>query len=153
MSIRTSWSIGFSMLFVGILALTPARAGAQVFDTIRFTAPFPFIAGKVELPAGTYTITPVGIDVSAVFIRDFDHGVFVSVDPADRPMSQAINAQSGEKLIFKLRDGKYVLSQIWENGNRDGEQVAGTYPVPAPKSAAVPSSNDLTVVIPARPSR
>src|SRR5580765_4349105 len=99
-SMSTSRLVGFSMLFVGILALTPARAGAQVLDTIRFTAPFSFIAGKVELPAGTYTITPVGIDISAVFIRDFDHGVFVSVDPAGRPMSQAINAQSGEKLIF-----------------------------------------------------
>jgi len=153
MSIRTSRLIGFSMLFAGILALTPVRAGAQVFDTIRFTAPFSFIAGKVELPAGTYTISPVGISASAVFIRNYDRGVLISVDPAGRPMSSSINAQSGEKLVFKLREGKYVLSQIWENGDRDGEQIAGTYPVAAPKSAGISSAEDVTILIPAQAAR
>jgi hypothetical protein len=153
MSIRPPRLIAFSMLFLGILALTPARVGAQVFDTIRFTAPFSFIAGKVELPSGTYTISPVGISASAIFIRSFEHGVLVSVDPVDRPMSPAITAQSGEQLVFKLREGKCVLSQIWENGNRDGEQVAGTYPVQPSKSAGIPSAEDVTVLIPAQLSR
>jgi hypothetical protein len=143
------WLLALPIAVVSLLVATPSLVGAQVIDPLRATVPFPFIAGSGVYPAGTYTFSP-SQNLEVLVISSFGHSGFANVNPVGHPMSPDINAKSGDELVFSLREGQYVLSQIWENGTASGEQLAGTYPTKPSKvrnstlypAAVIPAAHD-----------
>ena len=77
---------------MGLLSLLSVMPLAAQVDNegVIFTTPFPFYAGNVELPAGSYKLTQLNINAQALLLRNSagTDGVFLyftptrSVDPS-----------------------------------------------------------------------
>ena len=76
------------MGLLSLLSVMPLAAQVDN-DGVIFTTPFPFYAGNVELPAGSYKLTQLNINAQALLLRNSagTDGVFLyfiptsSVDP------------------------------------------------------------------------
>ncbi len=95
-------------------------AGATVFaqDAAKSVAhiPFAFHAGASALPAGTYTITPMGTTNAVIRIMDKDtRESIMLLAPRNK---QA--AQPESKLVFQRYGDQYFLSQIWTEYDAGG---------------------------------
>ena len=69
---------------VGLLSLLSVLPlAAQLDYGVTFTAPFPFYAGNVELPAGSYKLTQPNSNTNVLLIRNSagTNGVFVNFTP------------------------------------------------------------------------
>ncbi|HKW02102.1 MAG TPA: hypothetical protein VJN96_19930 [Vicinamibacterales bacterium] len=145
-SIIRSAFILASLSFVGV-----SSAHAQVLDRITFTAPFPFVAAGKTLPAGTYTLAPVG-DTPAVVALSSDRRtlVLMEVDPASLPRDAS--QRTGSEVIFtKLDNGDYAMREVWDEGNQSAADIAWTALRHAGEAAAAPAAHDVKV--PAAPER
>ncbi|MEZ5320066.1 MAG: hypothetical protein R2752_21880 [Vicinamibacterales bacterium] len=114
---------------VAAVALAAVPASAQLHETLRFTAPFPFVAGHTQYPAGQYTLTTTEQSPSLLALTGGLRAGFIMVDPAGRPLSADITSSSpGDAVVFERRngEGEYVLCQVWQDGTSMGDQVAGT---------------------------
>jgi hypothetical protein len=97
---------------VGILIAVAASLLISVPNTYAqtvtmATVPFAFTVGQSEMPAGTYTITPVSD--SAIVIRDSNTAKGVV------SLVRSELANRGDvtpKLVFNRYGGKYFLSQV-----------------------------------------
>jgi hypothetical protein len=83
-------NFGKLVVKMGLLSLLSVMPlAAQIDNGVAFTAPFPFYAGNVELPAGSYKLTQLNINAQALLLRNSagTDGVFLyftptrSVDP------------------------------------------------------------------------
>ena len=95
------------VLTIGTLLLLASIPNTFAQTTVRATVPFPFMVGKTEVPAGTYTINSTSQNVIA--IRDLETGrsVLSLINPG-RPGSN----DSTPKLVFNKYGNKYFLSQV-----------------------------------------
>jgi hypothetical protein len=70
---------------MGLLSLLSVMPLAAQVDNngVTFTTPFPFYAGNVELPAGSYILTHPNINTKALLLRNSARtdGVFVNFTP------------------------------------------------------------------------
>jgi hypothetical protein len=70
---------------MGLLSLLSVMPLAAQVDNngVIFTAPFPFYAGNVELPAGSYILTQPNINTKVLLLRNSARtdGVFVNFTP------------------------------------------------------------------------
>ena len=70
---------------MGLLSLLSVMPLAAQVDNngVVFTAPFPFYAGNVELPAGSYILTHPNLNTKVLLLRNGarTHGVFVNFTP------------------------------------------------------------------------
>jgi hypothetical protein len=110
----------FGKLFVkmGLLSLLSVMPlAAQIDNGVAFTAPFPFYAGNVELPAGSYMLTHLNLDAEAQLLRnsaDTD-GVFLYFIP-----TSSVNPSRESYVTFdKIGDARY-LRAVSVAGETDG---------------------------------
>jgi hypothetical protein len=70
-----------TMGMLSLLSVMPLAA--QVDNSVVFTAPFPFYAGNVKLPAGSYIITEPIANAKIVLIRNIARtkGEFINFIP------------------------------------------------------------------------
>lgn len=100
------------------IAGTPARA--QVADVIVADIPFGFTVRNTTLSAGRYTINRLGSQPGVMVVRDADgHGMVVFLTGA----VQARKEPNVNELIFDRAGDQYFLSEIFEEGNRDGVEL------------------------------
>jgi len=103
------------MGMLSLLSVLPLAA--QVGDGVVFTAPFPFYAGNVELPAGSYKITQPDMNTNIVLVRNIagTDGVFVSFTP-----TSSVNPYRETDVTFdKDGDTGYLRTLSFE-GETDG---------------------------------
>src|SRR4030095_10150750 len=55
--------VRMSLLLTFVVLGRPAIASAQLFEPLRFTAPFAFEAGHLLMPADTYVLAPLASDL------------------------------------------------------------------------------------------
>ncbi len=106
----------FVLLGLGLL-LVSVTAYAQS-ARVKAAVPFDFIVGNATLPAGEYTIEPLG---AALSIRDADQ------KPKSLIMSnrcESLDPSDTTKLVFHRYGNRYFLAQIWVAGEMAGRQVA-----------------------------
>jgi hypothetical protein len=96
---------------------------AQIDNAMRFTTSFPFHTGNAKMPAGSYTITPTGIDDNELRIQSADgkHSAFVDFIPMH---AEELHAHS-DVTFHKYGDVEY-LDRIWVEGQRYGMKVDPT---------------------------
>jgi hypothetical protein len=102
------------------LALGSSDAQAQV-QQLRFTTAFAFDAGGRIMPAGTYTVNRTGAQPSVLLLRNEDtrRGALLSVRSDDLPKETPY----GSGVQFENRDGKYVLTMLWDSPVAPGSAV------------------------------
>jgi hypothetical protein len=114
-----------SLIGLAALSLTASIAHAQITEGIRFTTSFAFTAGRVELPAGTYLIAPMTNDPGVLAIEDAKGTrVILETDPA---ASEHPGRVESDKVVFTKTDDTYVLCQVWDEADRSGAQIVGTF--------------------------
>ena len=139
-SIIRSALILSSLPFIGA-----STAQAQVMDRMTFTTSFPFVAAGKTLPAGTYTIEPVGNTPAVVALTsDRRTLVLMLIDPASLPRDES--QRVGSEVIFtKLENGDYALSEVRDEGMQSAADIAWTALRHAGEAAAAPAVHDVKV--------
>jgi hypothetical protein len=111
-------NFGKLVVKMGLLSLLSALPlAAQVDYGVVFTAPFPFYAGNVELPAGSYKLTPLNINTHVLLLRNSarTHGVFVNYTPT----SSVDPSRESDVTFDKYGDTGY-LRALSVSGETDG---------------------------------
>jgi hypothetical protein len=112
-------------VLAGLLSLLFAvPALGQITTSVNFTTTFPFYAGNVKLPAGSYTVTQnnAGNDPGALFLliesTDGAHSAFLDVDPttSEKPHGQT-------DVTFNKYGKNDFLNMLWMQGQNSGMQV------------------------------
>jgi hypothetical protein len=89
------------------LSLSISVPSTSAQTATKATVPFAFTVGQTEMPAGTYTISPVS--QSAIMIRDSNTAKAV----LSLVRSEQANSSDGtSKLVFQKYGNKYFLSQV-----------------------------------------
>lgn len=116
-----------SLLIAGAFALVTSAASAQIVAGVHFTTSFDFTVGSKTLPAGSYTITPLGGEPQLLTIADGHRTLAIveasAVSPDHRSQSWP------EEVLFVKTDRGYVLCQVWDGSGPTGEEIAGTFPL------------------------
>jgi hypothetical protein len=114
-----------SLLGLAALGLTASLAQAQITEGMHFTTTFSFTAGHTALPAGTYTITPMVNDSAVLALSDGRRTVaLLEAEPA---ASEKPGKAQPDEVVFTRTGDSYVLCQIWDEADRSGAQIAGTF--------------------------
>ncbi len=108
----------FALIGLGLLLAT-ASAYAQT-GVVKANVPFNFIVDKAELPAGQYRIQGIGISTSAMTIQSPDGKVVKAFIPNT---CASFRVQKTTKLVFHRYGSQYFLSQIWRQGNDQGQEL------------------------------
>ena len=103
------------MGLLSLLSVTPLVA--QLDNGVVFTAPFPFYAGNVELPAGSYRITQPDMNSNFLLIRNSagTNGVFISFTP-----TSSGTPQGETQLTFNKYGDIGYLRTVTVAGETDG---------------------------------
>jgi hypothetical protein len=108
--------------FVGfvvfILLLVGGISQAQEIKMVAANIPFEFSVGKSTFPAGKYQV--LRVDAHRLSLRDEDGRVLLTLMPNT---VESVSAPSATKLTFKRTTTGYVLSQVWVEGDRYGQQL------------------------------
>ena len=110
----------FSVTVLGwvvLLAAAPLSFAQGRTGELKASIPFPFVVADQTLPAGKYTITPLG----ETFFRIYgagNVGVLVHTHSTERT-----EPASATKMVFRRYQDTQLLSEIWIAGNRIGRQV------------------------------
>lgn len=104
--------------FVSALASASAQTPA---DNLTASIPFEFSVGDKTLPAGTYQISELNADGSALRVRNSSD----DNQSAIRLTNSVSSAQPKEHstLIFQRYGDRYFLSQIWVVGELQGREI------------------------------
>jgi hypothetical protein len=96
---------------------------AQVDNSVVFTAPFPFYAGKVELPAGTYKISEPNENIDVVLIRSIagTRSAFLDFTP-----TSSIDPYSGTDVTFHKYGDTGYLEGVSVVGETEGLEFKQT---------------------------
>jgi hypothetical protein len=100
-------NIGKLVVKMGLLSLLSVMPlAAQIDNGVVFTAPFPFYAGNVELPAGSYKFTQLNINQHGLLLRNSTGtgGVFLDFIPT----SSADPSRESDVTFDKIGDTGYL---------------------------------------------
>jgi hypothetical protein len=107
---------------MGLLSLLSVMPlAAQMTDNgVYFTAPSPFYAGNVKLPAGNYKVVQPDADVDVLQIENRGNlgSIFVDFEPTDSAQPHRNSAVTFEKF----GDTDY-LDRVWIEGQEYGIKV------------------------------
>src|SRR5689334_10159925 len=107
-----------SLITIAAVAATASLAHAQITESIRFTTTFPFTAGQVALPAGTYSIAPTPTNPDLLALSDGRRTVAIlEADPAANDPRGLIEP---DEVVFTRTGDSYVLCQVWDEADRSG---------------------------------
>ena len=95
---------------------------AQGNNSFRISIPFDSMVGKKLLPAGEYRITMVPGAASRVAVIHSTDGRTSCVVGTTTPV-EARETSSQSKLVFNRYGNQYFLSQLWEAGRSNGQQL------------------------------
>jgi len=108
--------MGGLLVLIWLGAVGTARAQSRTGD-LKGSVPFPFVAANQTLPAGKYTISPLGETVFRIYSAS-NTGVLVQTNSAEQKESASVT-----KMIFRRYGNTYLLSEFWIAGHRIGRQV------------------------------
>jgi hypothetical protein len=96
---------------------------AQIVNGVDFTTTFPFYAGNVRMPAGSYKITHSDVDENILQIQSSDgvHSALLEFIPTQ---SEQPHAHS-DVTFHKYGDTEYI-NRIWVEGQEYGMKVDAT---------------------------
>ena len=111
------------LTLVGVLSLLLSAGSAFAQTTkIKVDVPFNFVVNHTTMPAGSYTISNIGVG-STLVVRGTDNQsiklVNTSYDNASKPSDRT-------KLVFRCYGNRYFLSQIWMEGSDRGRRLSKT---------------------------
>ncbi len=119
-----------ALSLIGVLSLLLVAGSAFAQSTVQSSVPFNFTVGDMTLPAGDYTISPVGIS-GTVLIKGAEKN---AVKLATLNNVQALNRAERTKLVFHCYGRSHCfLYEVWVAGQSRGRQL--------PKS---PAEKELT---------
>ena len=106
-----------------LLLLSVLPLAAQVANRFVFTAPFPFYAGNVKLPAGSYIITEPISNSKVVLLRNSDgaEGEFISFIP-----TRSLDPQKETDVTFQKYGDTGYLQTLSVEGETDGIEFPRT---------------------------
>jgi hypothetical protein len=113
--------IVMTMGMLSLLLVMPLAA--QVASSVVFTAPFPFYAGTVTLPAGSYRITESNENTNVVLIRNSagTKGEFINFIP-----TSSLDPQKETDVTFQKYGDTGYLQGLSIEGGTDGIEFPQT---------------------------
>jgi hypothetical protein len=110
--------IALKMGLLSLLSVMPLAA--QIENNLKFTAPFPFYAAGVKLPAGAYEITQPDMNNNVLLIRSTDsrHEAFFNFNPTD-----SLKAHNQTDVTFHKYGDTGYLSALWVEGQTYGMAI------------------------------
>ena len=111
-------NFGKLVVKMGLLSLLSVMPlAAQIDNGVAFTAPFPFYAGNVKLPAGSYKLTQLNITAQPLLLRNSTgtDGVFLYFTPT----SSVDGYRESDVTFDKIGDTGY-LRAVSVAGETDG---------------------------------
>jgi|ERR1700733_12591655 hypothetical protein len=116
--------VGKIVATVGMLSLLSVMPlMAQVDNSVVFTVPFPFYAGNVELPAGSYIVTQPNANVWTLLIRNIAgaKGEFINFIP-----TTSLHPHKKTKVSFQKYGDTGYLQTLSVEGENDGTEFPRT---------------------------
>jgi len=110
-----------TMGMLSLLSVMPLAA--QVDNGVVFTAPFPFYAGNVKWPAGSYVITEPDANDKIVLIRNIARtkGEFINFIP-----TSSLDPQKETDVTFQKYGDTGYLQTLSVEGETDGIEFPRT---------------------------
>jgi hypothetical protein len=137
--------IVMTMGMLSVLSVMPLAAQVAYSDVSRivFTAPFPFYAGDVKLPAGSYTITEPDDNTWTVLIQNIagTKGEFITFTP-----TSFVHPQKETDVTFQKNGDTGYLQAL----SVEGEAVGIDFPrtrVEAKAETMAENTNENTTVV------
>jgi hypothetical protein len=109
----------FALVGLGLL-LTAVSVSAQSLP-IKVNVPFNFTANKVTMPAGEYTIEPIGTSSARALLFSGSSAHLRQI-VLTLACESSTNVQQ-TKLVFHRYGDRYFLAQIWLQGDKIGQQL------------------------------
>jgi hypothetical protein len=117
--------IVMTMGTLSLLSVMPlaAQVAHSLVTSVVFTAPFPFYAGNVKLPAGSYRITEPLANADVVLIRNIagTKGEFINVIP-----TSSVDPQKENDVTFQKHGDTGYLQGLSIEGETDGIEFPRT---------------------------
>ena len=114
-----------AMGMLSLLSVMPlaAQVANSLVSSIVFTAPFPFYAGNVKLPAGSYRITEPNANAKIVLIRNIagTKGEFINFIP-----TTSLDPQKENDVTFQKYGDTGYLQTLSLEGETDGIEFPRT---------------------------
>jgi hypothetical protein len=128
----------------GMLSLLSAMPlAAQIDYGVVFTAPFPFYAGDVKLPAGSYKITEPNASTQIVLLRNSagTKGEFIDFIP-----TSSLNPQKETDVTFLKYGDTGYLQTLSVEGETNGIKFPQTKAEAKAETMAENTNGNTTVV-------
>jgi hypothetical protein len=117
--------IVMTMGMLSLLSVMPlaAQVAHSLVNSVVFTAPFPFYAGSVKLPAGSYRITEPLANADVVLIRNIagTKGEFINFIP-----TSTVDPQKENDVTFQKYGDTGYLQGLSIEGETDGIEFPRT---------------------------
>jgi hypothetical protein len=117
--------IVMTMGMLSLLSVMPlaAQVASSAVSSVVFTAPFPFYAGTVKLPAGSYRITEPNENTNVVLIRNSagTKGEFINFIPRS-----SLDPQKETDVTFQKYGDTGYLQGLSIEGEPDGIEFPRT---------------------------
>jgi len=117
--------IVMTMGMLSLLSVMPlaAQVAHSLVNSVVFTAPFPFYAGNVKLPAGSYRITEPLANADVVLIRNIagTKGEFINFIP-----TSSVDPQKENDVTFQKYGDTGYLQGLSIEGETDGIEFPRT---------------------------
>jgi hypothetical protein len=114
-------TLGKFVVRVGLLSLLSVLPlAAQVDDGVGFTTAFPFYAGSVKLPAGSYKIMQPDLTPAVLQIESTDGktAAFMRFTP-----TESLQPHGKSAVTFLQYGNTDYLDRVWLAGETDGVRV------------------------------
>ena len=121
---KTNQLLSFAFTLIVGLAMYPTKAHAQIMGQFEVSVPFEFHVGNSKLPAGKYvihTLDDSGLTVMEISSADGSTSVLFDVRSVEADSVPARN-----ELIFNKYGNRYFLAQLFDEGNRNGDEVVAS---------------------------
>jgi hypothetical protein len=110
------------LLLLSVMPLV-AQVAYSGFYSVAFTAPFPFYAGTVKLPAGSYVVTQPNQNASTVLIRNIagTNGEFINFIH-----TRSLDPEKENAVTFQKYGDTGYLQALSLEGETDGLEFPRT---------------------------
>ena len=116
---KSIWKIIGASGFLCMLFVMPAMA--QITNPVTFTTTFPFYAGNIKMPAGTYSIAPSGMDSSFLEIKAKSGSPSGFIDFITTQTADQVHAKT--EVAFNRYGTTEFLNTVWAAGQVNGIQL------------------------------
>ena len=127
---------------IGLLTLLSVMPlAAQIVNGVDFTTTFPFYAGNVKMPAGSYKVTHSDVDENILQIQSSDgvHSALLDFVPTQSAQPHA----HSDVTFHKYGDTEYI-NRIWVEGQEYGMKVEPTKAVTKAAASAKMEEHSLS---------